>query len=82
MVLGGATLDAANPAATIFKVAAGTFGYKFFGLLLFAAGMSSVIGSTFTSISFLDYTSRKTKTPTTTATTRWRSRSASLPLRR
>ena len=59
VVLGGATLDAANPAATIFKVAAGTFGYKFFGLLLFAAGMSSVIGSTFTSISFLDYTSRK-----------------------
>lgn len=59
VVLGGATLDAANPAATIFKVAAGTFGYKFFGLLLFAAGMSSVIGSTFTSISFLDYASRK-----------------------
>ncbi len=59
VVLGGATLDAANPAATIFKVADGTFGYKFFGLLLFAAGMSPVIGSTFTSISFLDYASRK-----------------------
>lgn len=56
VVLEGHTLDPANPAASIFKDAAGQFGYKFFGLLLLAAGMTSTLGSTFTSISFLDYT--------------------------
>ncbi|MFL2029889.1 NRAMP family divalent metal transporter [Loigolactobacillus zhaoyuanensis] len=56
VVLAGHTLDPTNPAASIFKVAAGQFGYKFFGLLLLAAGMTSTLGSTFTSISFLDYT--------------------------
>lgn len=55
VVVAGTTLDPTNPAASIFKTAAGAFGYKFFGLLLFAAGMSSIIGSTFTSTSFLDY---------------------------
>ncbi|MQS44632.1 NRAMP family divalent metal transporter [Companilactobacillus mishanensis] len=52
----GYKLDPANPAASIFKYAAGNFGYKFFGILLFAAGMTSTLGSTFTSISFLNYT--------------------------
>lgn len=55
VVVSGHQLDASNPAATIFKVAAGEFGYKFFGLLLLAAGMTSTLGSTFTSVSFLDY---------------------------
>lgn len=55
VVLTGTKLDPTNPAASIFKTAAGSFGLKFFGLLLFAAGMSSIIGSTFTSTSFLDY---------------------------
>lgn len=52
----GYKLDPSNPAASIFKYAAGNFGYKFFGILLFAAGMTSTLGSTFTSISFLNYT--------------------------
>ena len=52
----GYKLDPTNPAASIFKYAAGNFGYKFFGILLFAAGMTSTLGSTFTSISFLNYT--------------------------
>ncbi|ATO47066.1 hypothetical protein C5L30_002182 [Companilactobacillus farciminis] len=56
----GYKLDPSNPAASIFKYAAGNFGYKFFGLLLFAAGMTSTLGSTFTSISFLNY-ARKEK---------------------
>ncbi|KRM89975.1 NRAMP family divalent metal transporter [Liquorilactobacillus cacaonum] len=55
VVVTGYKLDASNPAASIFKYAAGNFGYKFFGLLLFAAGMTSILGSTFTSTSFLDY---------------------------
>lgn len=55
VVVVGHKLDPSNPAASIFKFAAGNFGYKFFGLLLFAAGMTSTLGSTFTSTSFLDY---------------------------
>lgn len=55
VVMAGHKLDPANPAAAIFQIAAGNFGYKFFGLLLFAAGMTSVLGSTFTSVSFLNY---------------------------
>jgi Mn2+/Fe2+ NRAMP family transporter len=55
VVIAGFKLDPSNPAASIFKYAAGNFGYKFFGILLFAAGMTSIIGSSFTSTSFLDY---------------------------
>ena len=55
VVMAGHKLDPANPAAAIFQIAAGNFGYKFFGLLLFAAGMTSVLGSIFTSVSFLNY---------------------------
>ncbi|CAK1236889.1 Mn2+ or Fe2+ transporter [Fructobacillus tropaeoli] len=55
VVMGGHKLNALNPAADIFKIAAGNFGFKFFGLLLFAAGMTSILGSTFTSVSFLNY---------------------------
>ena len=54
-VMAGHKLDPSNPAADIFKIAAGNFGYKFFGLLLFAAGMTSILGSTFTSVSFMNY---------------------------
>ncbi|MCM6834208.1 divalent metal cation transporter [Leuconostoc mesenteroides] len=55
VVMAGHKLDPLNPAADIFKIAAGNFGYKFFGLLLFAAGMTSILGSTFTSVSFMNY---------------------------
>jgi Mn2+/Fe2+ NRAMP family transporter len=56
VVTAGYKLDPANPCGLrIFKSAAGNFGYKFFGLVLIAAGLSSVLGSTFTSVSFLDY---------------------------
>jgi Mn2+/Fe2+ NRAMP family transporter len=51
----GYKLNPLNPAASIFQSAAGNFGYKFFGLILLAAGMTSTLGSTFTSVSFLDY---------------------------
>lgn len=42
-----------NPAAEAFKLAAGDFGYRLFGLCLFSAGVSSVVGAAFTSVSFL-----------------------------
>jgi Mn2+/Fe2+ NRAMP family transporter len=49
----GAKLDPANPAASVFHLAAGQFGYKVFGLVIWAAGMSSVVGSAYTSVSFI-----------------------------
>lgn len=46
-------IAASNPAAEAFKLAAGNFGYRLFGLCLFSAGVSSVVGAAFTSVSFL-----------------------------
>ena len=46
-------INASNPAAEAFKLAAGNFGYRLFGLCLFSAGISSVVGAAFTSVSFL-----------------------------
>jgi Mn2+/Fe2+ NRAMP family transporter len=48
----GITLSAANPAATVFQAAAGQVGYKIFGLVLWAAAITSVVGSAFTSVTF------------------------------
>lgn len=46
-------IGASNPAAEAFKLAAGDIGYRLFGLALFAAGTTSVIGAAYTSVSFL-----------------------------
>ena len=48
-----AIINASNPAAESFKLAAGNIGYRLFGLCLFSAGISSVVGAAFTSVSFL-----------------------------
>ena len=56
VVVSGASIDLAshdaNPAAQAFQYAAGTFGYKLFGLIFWAAGISSTIGAAYTSVSF------------------------------
>lgn len=48
----GITLNAQNPAATVFESAAGRIGYRLFGLVLWSAAITSVVGSAFTSITF------------------------------
>lgn len=53
VVSAGTVLNAANPAATIFGSAAGMVGYKLFGIIMWSAGISSVVGSAYTSISFI-----------------------------
>ncbi|SMP53596.1 NRAMP family divalent metal transporter [Anoxynatronum buryatiense] len=53
VVVKGLTLDPSNPAASAFLHGAGTVGYKFFGVVLCAAGLTSVIGAAYTSVSFL-----------------------------
>nr|WP_293993177.1 NRAMP family divalent metal transporter [uncultured Fusobacterium sp.] len=49
----GHDLDPANPAADAFKIAAGTLGYKIFGLVFLAAALTSIVGAAYTSVSFL-----------------------------
>jgi Mn2+/Fe2+ NRAMP family transporter len=53
VVASGAVLDAANPPASMFGTAAGALGYRFFGLVMWSAAVTSVVGATFTSLSFL-----------------------------
>ncbi|WP_343216170.1 NRAMP family divalent metal transporter [Clostridium mobile] len=49
----GIALDPSNPAASAFKSGAGMIGYKFFGVVLLAASITSVVGAAYTSVSFL-----------------------------
>lgn len=53
VVASGVTLDPANPTASAFEAAAGEFGLRAFGLVLWAAALTSVIGASYTSVSFL-----------------------------
>lgn len=53
VVTAGLALDPTNPPASVFQLAAGAVGYKIFGIVLFFAGITSVIGAAYTSVSFL-----------------------------
>ena len=53
VVAGGAKLDASNPAADAFRQGAGEIGYRFAGLVLLCAAITSIIGAAYTSVSFL-----------------------------
>jgi Mn2+/Fe2+ NRAMP family transporter len=48
----GATLNEANPAGSVFQEAAGTIGFRFFGFVMWCAAITSVVGASYTSISF------------------------------
>ncbi len=50
---GGETLDASNPAADAFRRGAGEIGYRFAGLVILCAAVTSIIGAAYTSVSFL-----------------------------
>jgi Mn2+/Fe2+ NRAMP family transporter len=49
----GLRLDPANPPASVFRLAAGAAGYRIFGAVMWAAAVTSVVGASYTSISFL-----------------------------
>lgn len=55
----GLTIDATNPTASVFQLAAGNLGYRLFGLVMFSAAVTSVIGSAYTSVSFIKSFSSK-----------------------
>jgi Mn2+/Fe2+ NRAMP family transporter len=52
IVSAGISLDKNNPAATVFRTAAGEIGYRIFGVVLWSAAISSVVGAAYTSVSF------------------------------
>src|SRR5699024_6651879 len=53
VVAQGFSLDPDNPPASVFQIALGDIGMTIFGIVLTAAALSSVIGSAYTSASFL-----------------------------
>ncbi|MBL7761224.1 MAG: divalent metal cation transporter [Sediminibacterium sp.] len=53
IIMKGFTLDPSNPPASVFKLAAGEIGYRFFGVVMWCAAITSVIGAAYTSVSFL-----------------------------
>nr|WP_235001034.1 NRAMP family divalent metal transporter [Marinactinospora thermotolerans] len=50
---GAAILDSPNPPAAAFAEAAGEVGLRVFGVVMWAAAISSVIGASYTSVSFV-----------------------------
>jgi Mn2+/Fe2+ NRAMP family transporter len=50
----GALSDPGNPAKSVFQTAAGAAGVKIFGLVLWSAAITSIVGSAFTSVSFIE----------------------------
>ncbi|MGB3876409.1 NRAMP family divalent metal transporter [Shinella zoogloeoides] len=57
VVASGVVIDTssqvANPAAQAFQAAAGDFGLRLFGIIFWAAAITSVIGAAYTSVSFI-----------------------------
>jgi Mn2+/Fe2+ NRAMP family transporter len=53
VVAQGLTLDPANPPAAVFRLATGNVGYRLFGVVMWAAALTSVVGAAYTSVSFL-----------------------------
>jgi Mn2+/Fe2+ NRAMP family transporter len=52
VISSGTILAAENPAATVFQKAAGSIGLRIFGIVLWSAAISSVVGASYTAISF------------------------------
>ncbi|GAB3696215.1 NRAMP family divalent metal transporter [Saccharopolyspora tripterygii] len=53
VVAGGVALGSSNPTAEAFQHAAGEVGLRMFGMILWAASITSVVGAAYTSVSFL-----------------------------
>lgn len=49
----GVKLAADNPAASVFESALGTAGFRIFGVIMWAAAVTSVVGAAYTSVSFI-----------------------------
>jgi Mn2+/Fe2+ NRAMP family transporter len=49
----GLSIADENPPASVFQHAAGNTGYRIFGIVMWSAAITSVVGAAFTSVSFL-----------------------------
>jgi Mn2+/Fe2+ NRAMP family transporter len=49
----GFILQDNNPAASVFQLAAGPWGFKIFGVVMWSAAITSVVGSAYTSFTFI-----------------------------
>ncbi|RID89504.1 divalent metal cation transporter [Peribacillus asahii] len=59
VVAKGLPIDPDNPPASVFQLAAGNIGYKIFGVVMWAAAITSVVGAAYTSVSFVRTFSEK-----------------------
>ena len=48
----GGQLSANNPAGSVFQIAAGNLGFRFFGFVMWCAAITSVVGASYTSVTF------------------------------
>lgn len=55
----GLAIDPENPPASVFNLAAGEIGYRIFGVIMWAAAITSVVGAAYTSVSFIRSFHRK-----------------------
>ncbi|GAA3295953.1 divalent metal cation transporter [Arthrobacter citreus] len=62
VVAGGAALTSGNLAAEAFGIAAGQVGIRLFGVIFWAAALTSVIGASYTSVSFITNLTTKART--------------------
>ena len=62
VVAGGVALTGNNLAASAFQAAAGDIGMRVFGVILWAASITSVIGAAYTSVSFVTKSTTKDRT--------------------
>ncbi len=62
VVAGGVALTGSNLAASAFQAAAGDIGMRVFGVILWAASITSVIGAAYTSVSFVTKSSTPDRT--------------------
>jgi Mn2+/Fe2+ NRAMP family transporter len=53
IVAQGLQIDPSNPPASVFNLAAGNIGYKMFGIVMWSAAVTSVVGAAYTSVSFI-----------------------------
>jgi len=53
IIMAGANINPENPTASIFESAAGPLGRQMFGLMIWCAAITSVVGAAYTSVSFM-----------------------------
>src|SRR5688572_24702183 len=58
----GFTIGETNPPADVFQNASGNIGYRIFGIVMWSAAITSVIGAAFTSVSFIKTLSKPVET--------------------